>query len=245
MSLTTAVLALIVVLTSTLSGVIGMAGGITLLALMTFFYSFEVIVPVHGIVQLVSNSSRALFLFKKIHRKITLYFFLGAPIGALISVQLIKSIENKSYFLLAIAVLILYTLFKPKKLPELNIPISGFFIIGICAGFLGLLVGATGPFMAPFFLRNDLEKEQIVATKAATQMFVHFVKIPAFIFLDFPYKDYILILIVLSIASIIGTKLGVTLLGKINESIFKKLYKAALFIAAARLFYKVLMPLFS
>ena len=45
--------------TSILSAVVGMAGGITLLSVMLLFYDPLVAIPLHGVVQLISNSSRA------------------------------------------------------------------------------------------------------------------------------------------------------------------------------------------
>ena len=45
--------------TSILSAIVGMAGGITLLAIMLLFYDPLITIPLHGVVQLVSNSSRA------------------------------------------------------------------------------------------------------------------------------------------------------------------------------------------
>ena len=45
--------------TSILSAVVGMAGGITLLAVMLLFLEPLAAIPLHGVIQLVSNSSRA------------------------------------------------------------------------------------------------------------------------------------------------------------------------------------------
>ncbi|MHC4225110.1 MAG: hypothetical protein ACYSUN_14050, partial [Planctomycetota bacterium] len=45
--------------TSALSAIVGMAGGITLLTVMLVFLDPLVAIPVHGAVQMVSNSSRA------------------------------------------------------------------------------------------------------------------------------------------------------------------------------------------
>jgi len=113
-------------------------------------------------------------------------------------------------------------------------------LVGFIAGILNIFIGATGPFQAPFYLRNDLSKEEIVATKASSQMVGHLLKIPAFIKLGFDYKNYFILIIALSLAAIVGTKIGVSLLGKINESIFIKLYKSVLFIAAIRILYKII-----
>ena len=56
------ILFIVAMLTSILSGVIGMGGGILLFSCMTLFLTLDVIVPVHGVVQLSSNSSRVWML---------------------------------------------------------------------------------------------------------------------------------------------------------------------------------------
>ena len=78
------------VLTAVISGVVGMAGGITLLSFMTFFLPLQQIIPIHGIVQLTSNSSRCFFLRAKIKKKFFAFFSIGAPLGTLIAFFLIK-----------------------------------------------------------------------------------------------------------------------------------------------------------
>ena len=57
-------LVLVAVATSALSAVVGMAGGITLLAIMLLYMEPLVAIPLHAVVQLVSNGSRSL-----IHRR--------------------------------------------------------------------------------------------------------------------------------------------------------------------------------
>ncbi len=228
-------------LTAIISGVVGMAGGITLLSFMTFLLPLQSIIPIHGIVQLASNASRCFFLRRDIDKTITLYFFLGAPLGTFIAYVLIKEMPNKDAFFLLVVALIFYTLFKPKKLPALNMPKKGFFFLGALTGFMAPLIGATGPLLAPFFLREDLSKESIVATKASVQMFTHLLKIPLFIALAFPYHEYKLVLLFMVIAAILGTKVGVLLLGKVSKDIFIKIYKIALLFAACRLIYKIFL----
>lgn len=234
-------LAISVILTAVISGVVGMAGGVTLLSLMTFFLKFEVIVPLHGIVQLSSNFSRFLFLKKFIHKKIILFFFVGAPLGVIGAYTVMTKLPSQKIVLIPMACLIFYTLFKPKKLPTLVIPFWGFAILGVLTGFLAPLMGATGPLLAPFFLRPDLTKEEIVATKAATQMFTHLLKIPLFLKLAFPYQEYALPLIIMVICAAVGTKLGVRLLGKVSEDLFKKIYQFALLIAGIRILTKIFL----
>ena len=53
--------------------------------------------------------------------------------------------------------------------------------LGAGTAVLTVLVGVTGPWVSAFFLRDDLSKEQVVATKAAIQTVGHVAKIPAFL----------------------------------------------------------------
>lgn len=226
--------------TSILSGTLGMAGGITLLSFMTFFLPLNLIIPIHGVIQFISNISRSWFLKKHIKWPIFWYFCIGAPLGMLLAVLLIKKLPYPKFFLACLTVSILYALFKPKKLPQLKIPFWGFIFVGVMVGFFGPLIGATGPFLASFFLRDDLDKEEIVATKASTQTIGHLLKIPAFYHLAFPYQDYSYTIIAMSFMGVFGTKVGVMLLGKIDDKIFRILYKTALFAAVLRILYKII-----
>ncbi len=237
-SLALIVLCLSALLASTISAVIGMAGGIILLSIMTFFLDLSVIIPVHGIVQMVSNSTRAFSLKESIETRILFPSIFGLMVGTALSTQLIRWIPNREYFYILIAALILYVLFKPKKTPSLKIPFWSFGILSLFVGILSPIVGAIGPILAPFYLRDDLSKEQIVATKAATQTFGHFLKIPAFLYLGFDYWNYLDLIIVMIIAVIVGTKIGVRILKKVEERTFRFIFRAALLIAALRLIYK-------
>lgn len=230
--------------TAMISAVIGMAGGIVLLSIMTFFLDLPVIVPVHGIVQLASNSTRTLSLLKHVEKKIFFPSLIGMPIGIFIATQLIQSVSNREIFYFLIAGLIFYTLFKPKKLPPLKIPFWSFGLLALVAGILNPLIGATGPFLAPFFLRDDLSKEQIIATKAAVQTVGHFLKIPAFLYLGFDYLNYALLIGLMTLGVILGTRFGVKILKNINEKTFRFVFKSALLIAGLRVLYKASLSIF-
>lgn len=224
-----------------ISGLVGMAGGIILLGVMTFFLPMTTLVPIHGVVQLVSNFSRAAVLRPHIHIPIFKAFVIGTPLGGLLGYGLLKIISNTEWLLIFVLALILYTVFKPKKLPDIRLPVWAYGILGFAAGALGLLVGATGPFLAPFFIRHDLEKEEIVATKAACQICIHLVKLPVFFVLDFPYLDYLPLIAGMMIAVIVGTKVGTGLLKKLDGKRFFTFVRVAMFVIALRLTYKIML----
>lgn len=236
------ILAAISFFTAILSAVTGMAGGIVLLSLMTFILPLNIIIPIHGIVQLVSNSTRCFLLRRSIRFDFAIPFYLGLPLGTYTSYKVVQLMPGPTIPLALIAGLIFYTVFKPKNLPSIHIPKWSFFILGFVLGSLSLLVGAIGPILAPFFLRDDLKKEEIVATKGFSQMGGHLLKIPAFLALGFDYQNYALVLVLMCLSTIIGTQVGVKILSNIKESLFKTIFKLALFIAGVRILYNISLP---
>ena len=238
--MTIIILSLCAIFTSIISAIAGMGGGVLLLSMMTFFLPYHLIIPIHGIVQLTSNLSRAYYLRKNVRWDFFNYFLIGTPIGFSISYFILKNFKSPNFFYLILASFILYVVFKPKKLPELKLKGFQWTILGIISAVQSSLLGATGPLLAVFFVRDDLKKEEIISTKAMQQLVTHALKIPLFLSLDFSYSDYSILIISMSACALIGTLGGVKILSKFDEKLFKKIFKSVLFISAIRLIYKFL-----
>ena len=72
----------IVFFTSCLAAVLGMGGGMLLIACMPGLVPPAAIIPIHAVTQLASNLSRAVFGWRDIDRGIVAPFVLGAAGGA-------------------------------------------------------------------------------------------------------------------------------------------------------------------
>lgn len=225
-------------LTSIISGVAGMAGGVLLLSIMTFFLEIRSIVPIHGVVQLVSNSSRCWYLRQNVRMDFFWPFIMGAPFGFVAAYFILDQIEQTQYLYLFLSLLIFWALFKPKKLPQIKLHSYQWAILGFFSAIQGALVGATGPLLAIFYLRDDLKKEEIVATKAMQQLTTHLLKIPLFLSLDFAYSEFLLIITLMSASTVLGSLVGVKILKRLPENFFQIVFKSLLFMAALRMIYK-------
>ena len=172
-------------------------------------------------------------------------FSLGALIGACISGLIVfllvqfynvdSAREIRVDFLKPIiGVFIIWYLFlKGPKKERSNV---SFVKVGSISGLSSIFVGATGPLIAPFFLSNNLNKENIIANKAASQMITHLTKIPLFVyFFQVNYVGEYKVLLPLIVAVYIGTNLGKKILSFIPEKIFKMLFKVALTVIAIKL----------
>ena len=233
-------------ITSSISAVIGMGGGIILLGIMAIIIpEGYMVIALHGIIQLISNTTRTYVFRNHLKNKLIKEFSIGALIGAALSGLIIflliqfynvnSASEIKVDFLKPIiGIFIIWYLFlKGPKKEKIS---KSFVKVGGISGLASVFVGATGPLIAPFFLKSNLTKENIIANKAACQMITHCTKIPLFIyFFNMNYINEYQILLPLICAVFIGTNFGKYILQMIPEELFKKLFKAALFLIAIRL----------
>ncbi|MBL7664805.1 MAG: sulfite exporter TauE/SafE family protein [Bacteriovoracaceae bacterium] len=227
--------------TAFISGISGEAGGVMLFTFMTFFFTLDTLVPIHGVVQLASNSSRIYFLRNSLLKRFVQPFCVGAIIGVVLATWLKKDFPIDPKLPLALIVaLILYVLFRPQKLPAIIIPASGFFFVGIMTGILGIYIGTVGPFVGAFFVRPDLKKEEIIANKAFMQGFTHLLKVPAFMSLGFSFIAAMPIIFLLVISTFIGSRFGVQILDKLEPKRFMQIMKGLLFFSAMRILYEII-----
>jgi uncharacterized membrane protein YfcA len=100
-------------------------------------------------------------------------------------------------------------------------------------GFLNILVGAVGPFIAPFFLNMDFSRQTIVGTKAACQTAGHLVKILLYGIVGFAFLTYLPLFAVMVPMVLLGTWVGSRLLEKVSDVSFVWLFKTVLTLVAA------------
>lgn len=241
--LSTVIIMIAVFGASIVSSVTGMAGGVLMFAAMNVFIPLRPLIAIHGSVQIFNNAARGWFLRSAIRWRMCVPFGLGAVLGAAATTLLVARYVNDVIPLVLLAVLIFYTLLKPERLPHIRLSDRNYFWVGILTGAMGILVGAVDPLLAVFFLREDLSKEEVVANKSMMQLLCHLTKIPAFIYLGFAFDEHFGLIAVFTIAAVIGTRLGVYLLSRIDTRVFFILMKIALWAAGLRVIYQLYQQL--
>jgi len=234
-----AILCSVGLLTSMLSAVIGMAGGITLLSVMLLFFEPLVAIPIHGVVQLVSNSSRTYVQRKHVDWTILWrYSVMLVPMG-FVGIEVAQALPpNVTRALIGVFVLIAtwrrgWLLIGTH--PERADIHRRFFFLGAVVGLINMTIGAAGPLIAPFFLKIGLSRQAMIGTKAACQAVGHLVKIAIFGVAGFVFAEYAIPLALLSVSVIAGTWIGSQVLESVNERWFTRLYKGVLTLVALRL----------
>jgi uncharacterized membrane protein YfcA len=234
-----AILAAAAFATSILSAVVGMAGGITLLAVMLLFLEPLAAIPLHGVIQLVSNSSRAAIQRRHVDLRILLrYSALLIPMGW-VGLHLVNALPAAATRVI-IGIFVLIATWFPGWLllgthPEETNPGRRFLVLGGVVGVLNMTVGATGPLIAPFFLNLGLDRRALVGTKAACQSLGHLVKIVLFGFAGFAFGSHLVLLVTAGVCVVAGTWLGSRLLERVSERFFRRLYVFVLTAIALRL----------
>ncbi|MEO2094665.1 MAG: sulfite exporter TauE/SafE family protein [bacterium] len=229
------VLAVAAFVGAAISGLLGMGGGLFLLSVL-FLCGLEpsVAIPVHALVQLSSNTSRAVLFRASVRWSAWRVFALCALPFPLLGLVIAGCLDGASTKIL-IGALVLFATWKPTWWRMAWRERAAFCAMGVVAGTLGVVVGATGPLIAPFFLRDGWRKEEIIATKAACQVFVHLQKIVVFGVLGFAFGEELIFVLPLVIAVIFGTALGKRALAHVSEERFRLAYRVLLTALALRL----------
>ncbi|MCP4431009.1 MAG: sulfite exporter TauE/SafE family protein [Gammaproteobacteria bacterium] len=219
--------------TSILTAITGVGGGMTLIAIMPGLLPAPAIIPVHGVVQLFSNSSRAFFGWQHIHWGFTTAFVCGAFIGGLLAARLTLEI-NLKYSPLLIAAYILFSVWGPK-LQFKKAPRGEFFTIGLCQTGLSMIVGATGPLGQASLLSKGLQRDALVVTAALMTTFTHLIKILLFGIIGFTFISYWQLITGMSIGVIVGAYIGTHIRYRIAEHLYREILKWLLTILAIRI----------
>lgn len=224
--------------TSMLTAAFGIGGGILLLATMAQMLPAKALIPVHGVVQLGSNTGRALIMVKTIATKQLTWFIIGSLIGAAIGGNIVVSLPTTTIQLM-LGSFIIITTWAPKfsstqsSLPKLT-------ITGALSTFLTMFVAATGPFVMATLRPLNPQREVLVATHAACMVAQHFLKVIVFGLLGFAFSAYLGLVIAMIASGFIGTLVGRRLLLKIDEAKFQKALNIVLTALAIKLIYSAL-----
>jgi len=209
--------------TAVLSAVFGMAGGLVLMGMLALLLPVPAAMVAHGVVQSVSNGWRAVLLRRYVMWRTLAIYSAGSAMAALamasVSVMLPKA---WLFILLGVTPLLVWL---PKHMLQLDARKPAQAVLcGVSVTGLNVLAGVSGPLLDVFFQNVEADRRAIVATKAATQVLSHLVKIayyvaPALAAGAGPSPWLLAAAVPLSIA---GTTLGARLLERLSEADFRK-----------------------
>jgi uncharacterized membrane protein YfcA len=225
-------LVLLTFFTSTVAGIVGIGGGMMLIAILPSFLPLNALIPVHGLTQMSSNFSRAVFGYKDVQYEVIPKFLFGSIFGIALFASILYFISLE-YVPLFIGVYILLSLWS-KKFNEKIKRYESYFLAGFFQTGLSIVVGATGPLTMTLLLKDYDDKDKVVATGAALMSITHTLKVFVFMFFGFVFFDYIGILTAMIIGAIAGSYAGTKLRDKIDGKKFLMFLKVLLSLLAIK-----------
>ena len=223
-------------LTSLTAAIGGIAGGIILISVMPGFLPAAAIVPVHGLVQIASNVSRAAFGYRHIEWRIFWTYAAGAVMGALLGSQIVPYISwDNMPLILGVFILVFTWLPRMDSVPGLP---GTFTILGVFQTCLSLFIGIAGPLNMPFLLRENLGRDRTVITHSVQMTAMHTLKVVTLGVLGFAFWPYWRLVVGMVVAASAGSWLGTKFRGKVPENVFRQGIKFLITLLAVRMIVK-------
>ncbi len=165
--------------TSFISGILGMAGGMILMGVLLALLPLPAAMMLHGITQMASNGWRAWLWRLNVDWRVFRGYLWGAMIAlALFTAVQLVVIKPVAYIILGMTAFVSYLL--PQRL-TLNVDRRGQpLLCGVLCTALQLVAGVSGPLLDVFFVRSAMDRRGVVATKAMSQTLGHLIKIVYF-----------------------------------------------------------------
>ena len=232
-------LGLVTFLTSTIAAIVGLGGGMMLIAILPSFLPINALIPVHGLTQMSSNISRAVFGYKEIQYKVIPKFLIGSILGIALFASIISfiSLEYVPFFIGSYILLSLWSAKFNDKIKKFE----NYYIIGFFQTGLSIVVGATGPLTLTLLFKDFKDKNKVVVTSAALMSITHILKVFVFIYFGFVFLDYIGIITAMIIGAVAGSFLGTKLRNKIDGKKFTIVLKILLSALAVKLIVELFM----
>ena len=200
------------------------------------------VVPFSLTVGTFASSASRIAVFKKhINWKIFFWFVPFSIPAVLLGAFLIKFV-NPIYLQMVVALFLIANLpqlfLKKKEVEKEEKPYPKYVlgIVGFLAGFVSGITGAIGLLFNRFYLRYGLKKEEIVATRAANEIFLHLIKLIIYIVLGLYSSTALWMGIAIAVGAIISSYTVKFILPYLSEFIFRKVGYGAMVISGVVLF---------
>jgi uncharacterized protein len=170
-----AVLGFTIIVSSFISGVFGMAGGMVLLGVLLIYFDVATGMILFSLIQIAANGWRALHWRQFVLWPVFLWYVLGAGVS-FAAMRTIAFVPDKAlvYILLGLMPFVIEGL--PASLQP-SIQWRGVpFFTGIFTTILQFIAGVGGLFLDIFFQKSTLDRKTTNATKAITQTFSHILR---------------------------------------------------------------------
>ncbi|MEK9711110.1 MAG: sulfite exporter TauE/SafE family protein [Thalassolituus sp.] len=221
---------------SLITAAFGVGGGAFLITVMASIVPPLALIPVHGVVQMGSNASRAWIARRYLHHRRFGWFVLGALIASVFSAG-IAGVLDTQLIPLVIALFVLWITWAPVPDIGLGRTSGGLFTGGLLTTLASMLVGASGPLVSAWLSKDSRDKWQYTALFSSALTVQHLLKVVVFGVAGFAFSQWLPLMFIMILAGYLGTRAGLLLLGKIPQDTFVRIYRITLTLLSLRLLF--------
>lgn len=217
----------------------GFGSSTVLIPVAMFYMDLKTAVFFVACFHLFSNLFKVRLFFTKINFKLFWLFGIPSIVFAYIGARFITVVPIELLARILAVFLILFsciTFFKPHVKIKQNL--FNALLGGCLSGFLAGLIGMGGAVRSIFLVAFNLPKEIYVATGALIAFVIDLTRIPTYLWAGIVSDHtYYALLPALVLIAYLGVRTGKSLLGKIDQKIFRKVVLVALFLVGIRLLF--------
>ena len=216
------VLCLVMIGTSLLSGIFGMAGGMILIGVLLVLLPVPEAMMLHGVTQLASNGWRGLLWWRHVRWTAVGAYVLGCVV-ALGLWSFIRYVPGTPVALLLLGLTPFLVRLAPKDYrPNPESLLQGG-LYGMACITLILMTGVAGPLIDQFFLGGKFDRREIVATKAMCQVVGHSAKLVYFgSLIDQAASVDPIVAVLAIVSSMVGTTLAKQVLEAMSDQQYRR-----------------------
>jgi uncharacterized membrane protein YfcA len=226
------VLVLAAFLVAAANASVGTTGGL-LLAILATAVPAPVAVPLHAVIETVSNG----FGWVRLKADVSMQMIIAFGAGSLLSVGLAAPFTQAvppHVMAILLGCFLFWACWWPAPNPGRRFSFR-LAVAGVMTGALTPFVGATGPLAQPFFAGEPAKRRTVLASHTAGMAIQHGLKVVAFVVLGFAFVPYLPLLAALVVAGMAGTWLGLKRRVKIPPLVFGLGIKLLVSVLALRL----------
>jgi uncharacterized membrane protein YfcA len=211
-----------VLATSFLSGVFGMAGGMILMGVLVAFMPVSAAMVLHGAAQLTANGWRAFLWRRNSDFRIFGRFLVGLLAAGLVF-TFIEFVPDRALVLITLGIVPFLVVVIPRKYVPQATTRGGAELCGFFNTAMQFIAGVSGPLLDVFFVRTEMDRRAVVATKATCQASAHLAKL---VYFGYALNDgtsvHPLVLGIAVGSAVIGTSLSKFVLERLTDHQFRR-----------------------
>jgi uncharacterized membrane protein YfcA len=218
------ILIIATLVTSIISGVLSMAGGMILMGVFGFVLSVPAAMVLHGVAQAASNGARIWLHREHVRWSVLPPYTLGTIVVLAVFVA-IQFVPDKGIVFILIGITPFLSVNLPARV-DLNMERPAVaFLCGLVVTTAQMLAGASGPLLDVFYVRSKLGRREVLGTKAITQTLGHIVKLIYYATLltqlsvNLPIYVYPAVVI----GALIGNGVGKIIVERMSDEQFRKI----------------------